>query len=173
MKVGFCLLFAASHVDASHRPVLETMKRLGYDGVEIPVFEGDVAHYGTLGRMLDDVGLERTIVTIIRDPSESPISPDPVARGRAVDRLRWAIDCAAALGATVMCGPFHQPLAVFTGKGPSEDETAWLADVMREAAGHAAKALEVYKMVLDVNGLMEIPLIGDRAEMLKRIGNGG
>jgi D-psicose/D-tagatose/L-ribulose 3-epimerase len=140
LKVGFCLLVAAAHVDASHRPVLETLKRLGYDGAEIPVFGGELAHYHELGRMLDDIGLERTFVTIIRDPSESPISPDPAARRRGVDRLRWAIDCGAALGATVMSGPYHSPLAVFSGTGPTEDELGWLADTLREAADHAQAA---------------------------------
>ncbi len=140
MKVGFCLLFAATHVGPEHRAVLETMKRLGYDGVEVPVFEGDVAHYRALGRMLDDIGLARTFVTVIGSEAESPVSPDPAARQRGLDRIRWAIDCGEALGGTLLCGPFHSPLAVFSGTGPTEAELDRLASVLRPAAEHASAA---------------------------------
>ena len=39
-----------------------------------------------------------------------------------------------------MCGPFYQPLGVFTGKGPSEQEKKRAAQVHQKAADYAAKA---------------------------------
>jgi D-psicose/D-tagatose/L-ribulose 3-epimerase len=39
-----------------------------------------------------------------------------------------------------VCGPFHSPLAVFSGSGPTEDEKKWAADTLRQAAGIAQKA---------------------------------
>jgi hypothetical protein len=44
MKVGFNLLLWTAHVQREHWPILEDLKRTGYDGVEIPVFEGEPAH---------------------------------------------------------------------------------------------------------------------------------
>ena len=38
----------------------------------------------------------------------------------------------------MLCGPFHQPLGVFSGAGPTEDEKAWAAEVHRQAAEIAA-----------------------------------
>jgi D-psicose/D-tagatose/L-ribulose 3-epimerase len=57
-----------------------------------------------------------------------------------VDYLKWAIDCSAAVGSTVLCGPFYQPLGVFTGQPPTEDEKQRAAEVHLKAAEFAADA---------------------------------
>ena len=57
-----------------------------------------------------------------------------------MEYLKWAIDCSQALGSTVLCGPFYQPLGVFTGQGPTKEEKQCAAEVHRQAADIAAKA---------------------------------
>ena len=52
MKIGFCMLLWTTHVTEKHRPVLEALKATGYDGVEVPVFEGTPDHFERVGRML-------------------------------------------------------------------------------------------------------------------------
>ncbi|WP_457826365.1 sugar phosphate isomerase/epimerase family protein, partial [Staphylococcus aureus] len=86
-------------------PHVAALKQAGYDGVEIPVFEGDVGHYQALGRRLADEGLGCTAITVIPDEARSPISPSPAHRQGAFNHLAWAMDCAAALGAPMLCGP--------------------------------------------------------------------
>jgi D-psicose/D-tagatose/L-ribulose 3-epimerase len=66
------------------------------------------------------------------------ISPDKAEREAALDQLKWAIDCTIAVGANLVCGPFHQPLGEFTGVGPTADEKAWCAEVHKAAAQYAA-----------------------------------
>ena len=119
---------------------LERIKKAGFDGVEVPVFSGEPRDYAALARVLDEIGLARTAVTIIPDVGQSPISPDPAARARARDRLHWSIDCIQALGGTVMAGPYHSPLGVFTGNGPTDGEIAAGAEVLHEAASYAEPA---------------------------------
>jgi D-psicose/D-tagatose/L-ribulose 3-epimerase len=53
--------------------------------------------------------------------------------------MRWAIDCAAALGADTLSGPLHSTLGQFSGTGPSPDELAWSADSQRAIGDHAAR----------------------------------
>jgi D-psicose/D-tagatose/L-ribulose 3-epimerase len=133
VKIGMNLLLWTGHVTDEHRPVLEALKATGFDGVEVPVFDvTDTAHYTRLGRVLDDIGLERTVVAIIPDAAHSPISPDAAHRRSAVDHLKRAIDCSEALGGSVLAGPWFQPLGQFTGEKPSETELAHCADVHRE-----------------------------------------
>ena len=72
--------------------------------------------------------------------NSSPINADPAIRAAARDRLRWSIDRGHALGATVMIGPYHSPLGVFSGNGPTEDELAWCAEVLHDAAEYAVPA---------------------------------
>jgi D-psicose/D-tagatose/L-ribulose 3-epimerase len=140
MKIGFNLLLWTTHVDAPHFVLLERLKAAGYDGVEIPVFEGDVAHFERVGRVVRDNGFACTAVTVLPGEAHSAISPEPESRAGALDHLKWAIECSSALGSELLCGPFHQPLAVFSGAGPTEEEKARAAEVHRQAADIAAAA---------------------------------
>jgi D-psicose/D-tagatose/L-ribulose 3-epimerase len=140
MKTGFNLLLWTTHVGETHFSLLEKLKAAGYDGVEIPVFEGDVAHFEQVARALADNGLDCTTVTVLPSEAHSAISPEPESRAGALDHLKWAIECSTALGSELLCGPFHQPLAVFSGAGPTDDEKARAAEVHRQAADIAAEA---------------------------------
>jgi D-psicose/D-tagatose/L-ribulose 3-epimerase len=139
MKLGFNLLLWTTHVVDEHVPLFERLKATGYDGVEIPLFEGDVAHYARLGRNLKDAGLGSSAVTVL--PSgKSAIATEATTRSLALDHLKWAIDCTAALGADVLCGPFYQPLGEFSGLGPTEVEKSHCVEVHKQAAQYAAKS---------------------------------
>ncbi len=139
MKIGMNLLLWATHVTQDHFPILARLKQVGFDGVEVPLFEGDLGHYKTLRRELDNNGLGCTTVTVV-GPEANPISPDAAVRRAAVDRLKWAIERTAILGGEQLCGPYHSPLAVFTGAGPTPDEKKRAVEVMRQAAEEARKA---------------------------------
>jgi len=133
MKTGMNLLLWATHITQEHFPLLAKLKQTGFDGLEIPLFEGDAAHYRTVRAELDKNGLKSTTVTVAT-PEANPISPEPGIRKAAVDRLKWAIEMSSILGAENLCGPYHSPLAVFSGTGPTEDEKSRAADVLRQAA---------------------------------------
>jgi len=139
MKTGMNLLLWTGHVTEEHYPIMADIKAAGFDGVEIPIFESSIDHYKKLRKELDKQGLKCTVVTIVT-PEANPISPDAAIRQAAVDRLKTTIDCCQALGAENMLGPYHSPLAVFSGVPPTEDEKKRAADVLRQAAEHAAKA---------------------------------
>lgn len=138
MKLGFDLLLWTTHVTEQHWPILDRLKATGYDGAEIPMFEGEVAHYRQLGQRLRDVGLAATGIGVMA--GGSAISPDRAVREKALDHLKWLIDCTEAIGGDVCAGPFHQPLGEFSGRGPTADEVKWCAEVHKQAAHYAAKA---------------------------------
>jgi D-psicose/D-tagatose/L-ribulose 3-epimerase len=140
MKTGFNLLLWTTHVTEGHFPLFEKLKAAGYDGVEIPLFEGVVPHFERIGRALSGSGLACTTVTVLPDEARSAISPDPRCRHGALDHLKWATECSFALRSEVLCGPFHQPLGIFSGRGAIEEERARAAEVHRKAAEHAASA---------------------------------
>ena len=74
MRIGMNLLLWTSHVTAEHFAVLDKLKATGFDGVEVPIFEGDEAHYKMLGREIKSAGLECSTITVcIPDPpSQEP-----------------------------------------------------------------------------------------------------
>ena len=140
MKTGFNMLLWTTHVTDEHLPLMEKLKKIGYDGVEIPVFEGDTGHFKKVGKAVKDNGLTCSTVTVIPDEEHNPISADSKHREGAVEYLKWAIECSEALGSEVLCGPIYQPLGAFSGQAPTEQERQRAAEVHRKAAEFAAKA---------------------------------
>jgi D-psicose/D-tagatose/L-ribulose 3-epimerase len=139
MKIGFNLLLWTGYVEDSHLPQIEALKAAGYDGVEVPMFGGDSAHYRRLGQQIRDMGLGVTAITIIPDADHNPLSDNAVHRQNAVGWLASATEWAVELGSPILCGPFHQPLGLFTGEAPTDMEKGRLAEVHRAAAENAAK----------------------------------
>ena len=143
MKIGFNLLLWSTHIVEADFPVLEKLKATGYDGVELPVFDtSDLAHFEKVGGVLKDLGLACTAVTVCPDEEHNPISPDAGNRQGAIEHINRVLDCAAAAGAEVLCGPFYQVLGQFTGAFPTETELAHAAEVHKVVADHA-EALNV------------------------------
>ena len=133
MKVGMNMLLWTGHVTQEHVPVLEALKATGFDGVEIPMFDvSDEGHVRGLAGVLDQIGLERTVVALIPDEAHNPLVADAACRARAVDHLKRVIDCTSILGGQIIAGPWFQPLGVFSGERPSDTELDRCADVHRQ-----------------------------------------
>jgi len=138
MKFGMNMLLWTDKLSESELPVLESLKRMGYDGVELPMFELDPDDYAKWGRKLDDLGLERTAVTV-RGPDDNPISADATSRAAGIAKNKLAVECCHAAGVKMLVGPYHSALGHFTGEGPTADEWKRGVESMREVAEHAAR----------------------------------
>jgi D-psicose/D-tagatose/L-ribulose 3-epimerase len=138
MRYGLNLLLWTDTLNDAALPLLDEIKQIGYDAVEIPVFEIDLDKYTRWGKHLDNAGLARTAVTV-RGTDDNPMSADPAVRRRGVANNQAALDCAAAAGAEVLAGPFHSALGYFSGAGTTADEWKWAVDSMRHVAEHAEK----------------------------------
>ena len=97
-KRGMNMLLWTAFVQADHFPILERLGKAGFDGAEIPLGQGDAAHYKTVRQTLDNVGLQSTCVT-----SLTPAVPPASSRG-ATNRAPhssppplngWATQCPA------------------------------------------------------------------------------
>jgi D-psicose/D-tagatose/L-ribulose 3-epimerase len=137
MKYGMNLLLWSGEVNDSLFPTIEKLKAIGYDGVELPIFNLDL-DYPAIGKRLDDIGLQRTAVTI-RTEEDNPISPDASVRRKGIDATKKTLDVCAAAGVQTLCGPYHSALGYFSGTGRTADEWAWGVESMREVAEHAGQ----------------------------------
>ena len=135
MKYGMNLLLWSGELNESLLPTLERLRAIGFDGVEVPIFNLDL-DYAAWGKRLDDIGFERTAVTV-RNVEDNPISPDAAVRAKGVELNKRTLDCCAALGAQTLCGPYHSAIGFFTGGSRTDDEWKWGVDSMRQAAEHA------------------------------------
>ena len=138
MKYGMNLLLWTGELNEESIPVLESLKEMGFDGVEVPIFNTDL-DYAAWGQRLDDLGLERTAVTV-RNEEDDPISSDAAVRAAGVEGTRRVLECCAMVGATALVGPYHSALGLFSGQGPTDDEWRWGVESMRDVAEHAEQA---------------------------------
>ena len=139
MKIGMCMFLWTTRVGPEHEALLADIRATGFDGVEIPVFEGAPDDYTRLGKRLDALGLARTAVSAIGDPALDLISADAGLRRAGIERMRWILDCTAALGADRVSGPLHSVLGQFSGQGPTADEFARAIDSQQQIGAHAAR----------------------------------
>jgi D-psicose/D-tagatose/L-ribulose 3-epimerase len=150
-------------VTPAQQPLFDALKATGYDGIEVPIISGDVATYRALGRILDDIGLDRTTLTVLPQ-GKNPLSDEPSQRRAAVDHLAWALDCSTAIGSKLICGPIHQTLGEFTGLPPSETELARGCEFHR-AVGDLAAARGIVVAVEAMNRF-EAHLLNTMAQLV-------
>ncbi|EMB18625.1 sugar phosphate isomerase/epimerase family protein [Rhodopirellula europaea] len=135
MKYGMNLLLWSGEVTEEMLPVCEQLKGIGYDSVELPMFNLDL-DYAKIGKRLDEIGLGRTAVTI-RGEEDNPISCDQAVRAKGVELNKKTLDCCAAAGVEILVGPYHSAIGLFSGAGPTEDEWKWGVESMRATAEYA------------------------------------
>ena len=165
MKFGMnLLLWTDDPTQDSFFPILESLKGMGFDGVELPIFNLDPARYAALGKRLDALGLARTAVTA-RGEAANPISPDAAVRAKALAENKLALECCAAVGSTQIAGPYYAALGHFTGAGPTATEWAHGIEGMRGMAEHAGKL--GITLNLEFLNRFEIYLLNDSATAAK------
>jgi D-psicose/D-tagatose/L-ribulose 3-epimerase len=135
-KLGMNLLLWGTEINEDLFPVLEQIKSIGYDGVEIPIFNADPSAWQSWRAKLDELELDRIAVTI-NGPDFHQISADVSMRKATLERNKRAVDCAAVIGSSLLTGPFHSALGVFTGKAATREERDWAKENLFQLAEYA------------------------------------
>ncbi|GAA4431695.1 sugar phosphate isomerase/epimerase [Ravibacter arvi] len=138
-KIGFNVLAWTAGISESLYPIIERLKTIGYDGVELFISNQDVEVFRQAGDFIRSTGLEATSVFVL-GKDENPIDPSPAVRARALDAIKRKIDRAQALNASLIVGPFHSAHTVFANHAPEEDEYKLAAEVLHAAGAYAAQA---------------------------------
>lgn len=172
MKIGMNLLLWTTEVTPEHDALLDQIKALGFDAVEIPIFNvADLAPFERLGKRLQSLGLGATAVTVMAADA-NPISPDPAVRTAAVDYLDRVLDCGAAFGCEILCGPIHSAIGVFSGEGPTEAEFQHGVDTMRRVAERAqARGIRLAAEYLNRFEIYFLTTAADTARYVHAVGH--
>jgi D-psicose/D-tagatose/L-ribulose 3-epimerase len=127
MKFGVNSLIWTAGFDRSHLPLLEKVKRQGFDGIEIARFGFDGFPAAEIRSALANAGLECTFCSALTG-SMSLVSAEAPVRRQARDFLARGIEVAAELGSSIFMGPFCAPVGYLPGRRRTEDEWRWAVE---------------------------------------------
>ena len=162
MKTGMNLLLWTTEVTAEHDGLLDQIKQIGFDAVEVPVFNlEDRAPYERLGQRIKAHGFGTTAVTVMT-PETNPISSDPTIRKAAVAHLDKVLDRCEAFGCEILCGPIHSAIGVFSNEAPTEDEFKYGVETLQRAA-EKAQARDI-RMAIEYLNRFEIYFLTTAAQ---------
>ncbi len=139
MRIGMNMLLWTNHVTEQHFPLIEQIQNTGYQGIEVPLGDGDSIHYRTIGNFIRGLEMGVTAVTSLLEETNIA-SSDPAIRAAGLDRLKWVVEMAHSVQAELVCGPFHSAFAYFTRQPPTEDEIKWSIENLQKAAEFAQEA---------------------------------
>ena len=138
VKIGINLALWTDTLSDDRLTLLEKCKSIGYDMVELPVFDTDLKVAETWGKRLDELGLERSGGCAF-GPDHNMIDPNPQTRRRGIDAGKATLDFTAAVGSQILIGHMPSALGLFTGQGPTKQEWDWAIEAMQELSEHAEK----------------------------------
>ena len=139
MRFGMNLLLWSAGFPREAVPLLKKVSDLGFDGVELPVFDIDGVDVAGTRAALDDHGLGVILCTIVQD-DQNLISDDDDVRQRGVDFLKRMIDLAVELKAECICGPMYSPVGRLVGRGRTDEEWQRCVEAYRQIGPHAEGA---------------------------------
>ncbi|MEM7033374.1 MAG: sugar phosphate isomerase/epimerase [Chloroflexota bacterium] len=118
-KIGVHLMVWSGDVGHAELDRLPDIKKMGYDGVEIPIFGLDTFEPVTVRSAIEEAGLQCTTSTAL---PEGINLIDEDCRDQGVRWLQDVIKITASLGASVLCGPMIVPVGELRGRGYTEAE---------------------------------------------------
>jgi len=165
-KIGFNVLAWTAAVSDDVFPIIDRLKGIGYDGVEFYLGSPDIAAYQRMGDYTKGLGMETTaVITVGKD--DNPVSESAEIRGKALDKIKWAVDRAYDLNAKIICGPFHSAHTVFVNRPAEDQEYARAGEVLHAAGEYAAQANIVF--ALEALNRFECYLCNTTSQLLKLV----
>ena len=133
--LGANLMIWSGNVTDTELALLPMIRELGYDGVELPIFDPHAIDVAATRKALAESGLRCTTCTAL--PAGVSLI-DAAHQEAGIAWLQEAIRTAAALGASLLCGPMCVPVGELRGRSYTESEWAAAVDSFGAIAEVAA-----------------------------------
>ncbi len=171
MRFGVNLMLWTGNFTSENLPLLEKAAKLGFDGVELPVFTPGEVDVAATKKALDDNGLSCTMCTVLA-PEQNLISDDAKHRQAGIDHLTKAIELLAALGGDVICGPMYSPVGALVGRGRNDAEWGRAVECLQKV-GKTAESCNVTVTLEPLNRFETyfLNIAADAVKLCKEVGS--
>lgn len=136
MKLGVHAYAWCSQWSNRTLDLIDRVKGLGLDFIEIPLMALEAFDAGAVRRRLESVGLGACTSTVLLGETDVT-SSDPAVRRKGIDYLKRCVEATHAIGATNFSGVIYSQHVKPATRPPTEDEWRWAADALREVARFA------------------------------------
>lgn len=134
-SLGVHLMVWSGSIGPPELALLPNIRAIGYDGVEIPIFDPATLDVTSVHRALTQNELACTASTAL-PPGLNLIDED--CRAQGVAWLQEVVQIAAALGAELLCGPLAVPVGELRSRGFTQQEFDACANSLRTLGAVAA-----------------------------------
>ena len=121
VKYGVNFLLWSGDFTKESLPLIQKATDMGFDGVEIPIFDPDDVDVKATKDALKASGMECTCCSILGDDRDL-ISDDPAIRENAKNYMKECIEISAALGSPIFCGPLYSAVGKLVGRSRTQEE---------------------------------------------------
>lgn len=135
-KYGINLLLMTGKFDHESVELIYKVADMGFDGVEIPIFDPDTVDVEATKKALESTNLECTGCTIM-SPERDIISDEPEIRETGKNYLTSCIEILAELGSDTFAGPFYSATGKLVGRPRTEEEWTLAVSITKDIAGFA------------------------------------
>jgi len=135
MKTGVNLMLWTGSFSSNDIPLIDKVAKMGFDSVELPLFNLAIVDVAATRKALADSGLGVTACTVIVKGSLA--SEDPAERQAALDHLLGVLDMSKELGVEGIAGPLYSPVGYLPGRARTDDEWKYAVESLRKAADRA------------------------------------
>lgn len=142
MKIGISAFAWTAKFESSHLALLPTIKQVGLNGIEIPMFDPADLPIQNIREALHTNHLDCTVCAILPKPF-NPISSDQDTRRKAIEHLIRCVEASSAMGAKLLAGPLFAPIGYLPKHRPTGKEWRW-----------AVEAFQALGAVLDRNDVV-------------------
>jgi D-psicose/D-tagatose/L-ribulose 3-epimerase len=137
-KYGVNLLLWADKFDRETVDLIPKVAEMGFDGVEIPIFDHATVDIPLTKAALRDTNLH-PIGCAIMIQDRNPIHEDVTIRENGKDYLKRSIEVLAELGGDTLVGPVYSAVGALVGRGRNQQEWDWCVDILGEVAEFAGQ----------------------------------
>ena len=132
-KYGVNFLLWSGDFTKESLSLIQKAADMGFDGVEIPIFDPDAVDVKATKDALEAAGMECTTCSILGDDRDL-ISDDPAIRENAKKYMKDCIEICAGLDSPIFCGPLYSAVGKLVGRSRTQQEWDLAVTELKELA---------------------------------------